>query len=555
MPKKNPNYSFYRNTKIEGKKKDWVYYVSQFLTTFRNLKLIFEDIQNNLEHLAEITYSLKENIFLKYKNNNMNIIQNIRKNFKENKDYPIINKFLNELSKYIQKGLPLEDFQHILNQKLKLIHYEFYLEYVKARINEFNTRKITKESSYTINYLLDLYNLYNTKSYQKKFNISNEIAYYKEIIEFLDNFSNLINVELPESSKDHKLYNIIQQISNILFPYENSYDKIFEKILNVFSEDNEFFVLQLEMISGSSKVDESRSTRKFTLITHNLRECIEKLILILNTSPEFIKLGNIYLPAFDLSNVTEFLIGNIGKQIKKRLPIILKNIGFIPSLKPNSNESLNNSMQNDQNEYSNDAKKNKQDKIQELDFYFMSESLAKMLEKHQLVYKVMENNNYKYIPQFNSETIFQLLLAQISLNRKRLLSKELANKIAGFYAYIIYYLILLKSSRFKGDLTINKRTNDIQIEESSTFNDTLDEESLESFFERNPLIKIINQMDLKINIIARLKKIIAYPNFLNLNKDIIDSSKIYGRDIFKYIGGTTELIKHAFQKLMDKIEI
>ncbi len=395
-------------------------------------------------------------------------------------------------------GISTDQMISILQNSFNGHIYDFYLQTIQANLDEFRSNKISSSASFIFKFLQEYLQVCKTPLYKENFESNKEVKNIKEIIMFLNYYLDLLNEnELPQSDK-HNLLKILNPLKELIFPSGASY----KEVLSNFFENSKYFPLQLEMISSSNPNDDSRITAKNTLITHNLREFLERITQNLNTNPDYVALGPDFYPGVLVEKINEIFVENIAHGLKNRSGHILKEIGFIPSMSPHDEENLN----KDKNAY-----------------YFIGSELIKILKQHRMIYEIDEGEGKKFFPTLNTETLYQLYLSQISLNRKRNLSRALVNKIAGFFSNLIFTIFIIKTFSRDSQSTTDNHSNQI-----------------ESIIEKNALFKFFNQMELKLKFVASLKGILAFPNFLNLPTAEVDDTKVVGRDIFQIMGRNTE---------------
>ncbi|MCF2139326.1 MAG: hypothetical protein K9W44_04650 [Candidatus Lokiarchaeota archaeon] len=547
----------------------WFYDINRFLEIPEMIKSVFNSFLRDLTLILEVNPNLRKKIVQIISSTNSNndnftaTLEQIEKlqknlllrldrniNLKRKNEYQsknlnsdkilqtehvkiTLNSFFVSIKMYISELIQGTSSSHLTQNQIKdTINgyfneclYTYYLKIIEKNIENFRVGHISKSAEFMRLFLKEYYRVCISQLYQQNFDYDIELRNIREILKFLDYYIHILESTELASSNKHKLTDIVKKLTDHLFPNLGSQKENFEKLLL----ESEFFPLQLEMISSPNTQDDSRITKKLTIITHNLREFFERVTQALNTHPRFVHFGNNEYPGVFLRLVNEIFISNIAKSIRARSNYILEAIGFIPAgqlienQNPHEIEEINSLLDEP---YEN----------QDYDFYIIGPQLAVILKEKGLMYESLnDKNGIKYIPLLNSETLYQLYLAKISFERKDNLSTSLTNKIAGFFSYIIYKIFAIKS------MTIGLSSESI--------------EEFDSLIEHNQLFKFFNQMELKMRLIARLKRILSYPIFLNLKKSVVKSGLKEGRDIFEYIGSENEIINNLLIKLAQEIDL
>ncbi|MHA1871269.1 MAG: hypothetical protein ACTSXF_09985 [Promethearchaeota archaeon] len=500
----------------------------------------------------------------------------------------VINSFNQLLNEEIVNEISnLHEFLNSIKSRVQIIKnrlvLKLYKKFIQNEIAEIESRSnLTKEAGFVLNYIYEIKNILDKRLWDN-FSLEQEIENYNIIKSILEDYNWLLT---EENEKLPFLNKFIDNLSEYLFPRGSNFEELFGKFINT----AHFFELQKRMLLSETSTDDRNIKRSYCILSHIMAEIIEKITEILNTDPTYIRFpmelesgvfSEALVPGFNKNRIFEAFIGKIATPYKQYIQNFMEKLGFIAILEEEANkqafeddfgddelESLdNNDFLDSSNEIitnsskptkktvkknsskkksskkkSKKSKKSKKEQKQEneREFFILQPIIIKILEKHGLFFKQnvhidkTQEAIIKFIPALNTETFYQILLTHISLERKHKLSRQLANKIAGYFAMIIYYFIIIRN--------IKEMYNDSSIS------------LLRREYEKNPLLKVLNDLDIKIYLITRLKKLISYPFLLNLDYKQIDDTNIYGRDIFQYMGSENETILNLLFELIEKID-
>ncbi|MHA1268955.1 MAG: hypothetical protein ACTSPY_04140 [Candidatus Helarchaeota archaeon] len=314
-------------------------------------------------------------------------------------------------------------------------------------------------------------------------------GYFNSVLETIDYLLKLVKQdELKEKSK---LFSIIENIRNYIFPKKGSYQEVFIELQKFYSEESWVIPLHKSILTSTLSYKE-RIGNSISSIPPHYVELIDMLIILfLNSDNDIYEKVNgekIFYPAILFELLIEPYIQNIGE-----IHIDKENI-----------ERFLNFIEIEIVEFENDDG-------EIMEYCIPSNDLLELLEELKMASKINIKNGFKWEIYLNSETFFQIYLSKI-IEQPFNLTKELTNHICAIFANSIYLCI------------INKFLSKENFFRQIFF--------IPNFFESN---------------IPYLGKLIA--QIIGLNDNLISYSRVYRKIIF------SEKIESEIyiQKLIDRI--
>jgi len=307
-------------------------------------------------------------------------------------------------------------------------------------------------------------------------------------INFLKSINNLINTESIGMDIDPDFLNKLNIISDYIFP-KGTFPENLKKII----ENEEFLDMQRILFEVNVPDLSTRSVREDGPLEPNMIEILEALVTQFSINVKYIKLpdssSNYEYPAISRESLFEmFPAVLLRNKTEENLLKILSKIKF--------------SMEGDM-------------------FYMSSELVTELLQYGLIIDDTIHS---RYIPKLSSSTPLQLYLALIAWRRKNL-TKDLANQVANVFAILTFLYYIGKYFSVKdGEIT-----------------GIIDE--------WNPFYQLLFDLGFQSRVIARLSKVLAHPQLLDLDFNQIDSTKVKARHLF----GLLTSKQHDFNRFLNHL--
>ncbi|MHA1679740.1 MAG: hypothetical protein ACTSUE_01950 [Promethearchaeota archaeon] len=284
---------------------------------------------------------------------------------------------------------------------------------------------------------------------------------------------------------------IFNEISDKIFPKGKNKREIIDKIL----KNERFFEVQ-RLLFEINRFDKERIINPSTIPTIEpvFIEVLVNFTRRLNLNELICKSGNdensYWLPAVNKSDVFEFIPDYLLQKESKMIII---------------------------------------DKLKKLDIEECEEnrniltikrSLVRKLKPYNLFEEIEIDGNKTYISRLDTNTFFQLYLADMCF-RRTFLTPALTNQIATIFSIILIQYYFTKFYKKEGKM-----------------------------LGQNPFYRLLMDYSLQSRMIMRLARVIANEKFLNLQKEQVQSTKVHGRQVFEYITSKQHEIYSFIQEFL-----